>query len=337
MRRYRGKVRLFDRREVLRVGGLSIAGSALLACDKLDLPSTVILREVIEPITPTEEFYTYSHGPMPGVDLTTLSMTVRDRGDPVLTITPAALAGLTLREKEHTLQCIGSGPRLPQISNAIWGGLPLREVFSELGIPQMNDALEIKFLCADGYDMSIPAGDMDKPIWLVWEMNGEPLSPEHGAPARLLVPGRYGTQNPKWIVDIDFIDEEWVEFWESRGWDDASVYRPNTFILSPPNMVTLGPGVLQVVGTAFAGSDSIASVEISTDHGRTWQEAEVTYANGPDIWTLWRHEWDLSRPGSYSIQVRATTESGAMTHPDSDRPSRPAGYDGSMEIEIEVS
>jgi hypothetical protein len=166
-------------------------------------------------------------------------------------------------------------------------------------------------------------------------MNGDPLPPEHGYPARLLSPGRYGTKNPKWVTEIRLVDEPFLGFWEERSWSNDASYLPNAFIRDPRDNDEVRAPIV-VLGTAFAGSDEIARVEISTDGGATWTDAELTYQNGPDIWTLWRFDWDDAEPGDYDVRMRVTTVSGAMSSEDPDGTNFLNGYDGGMEISVRV-
>ena len=191
------------------------------------------------------------------------------------------------------------------------------------------------FTGADDYQTSIPIGDLETPIWLVWKMNGEPVPTRHGAPARILTPGRYGMKNPKWVTEIRFAKEPFLGFWESRGWSNTAEYRANTYFLSPSASAVLTAGPVRFLGTAFAGSDPIAHVEVSTDGGEHWADAEITYQNGPDIWTLWAFDWDAVA-GDYQIQVRATTESGKKSALEPNGTDAWGGYNGSMQIDVSV-
>jgi hypothetical protein len=133
-------------------------------------------------------------------------------------------------------------------------------------------------------------------------MNGVKLPPEHGYPARLLVPGRYGMKNPKWITSIDFVDKPFTGYWDQSGWSKAAPYQTNALVHVPPGNVPAG--ALVANGTAFAGSDPILSVEVSVDGG-AWLPATIDYSPGPDIWTLWHHDMVLE-PGPHRLQARCT-------------------------------
>ena len=303
-------------------------------CETLTLPE---FPEDVEPtpITPNDDFYAQSCCGVPLLDVELWQLTIKVGGVEVAVIDKAYLDSLELRYKEHTLQCIGGGPSMQQISNAIWGGLPLRELLDDLGVEIPESAVSQKWVCADGYHTGLPIGDTDT-MWAVWVMNDRELPPKHGAPLRLLTPGRYGTKNPKWPVELDFVDEPYLGYWEQRNWSDEAPYLPNGLIGSPRDFTVVNVGEVLVRGTAFAGDDPIAKVELTTDGGETWTEVERYYAGEADIWTLWRHTWRPDAPGIYTVQVRVTTASGATSSPSPDATNVLDGYDGSMAIEVEV-
>ncbi|MES2642459.1 MAG: molybdopterin-dependent oxidoreductase [Myxococcota bacterium] len=212
------------------------------------------------------------------------------------------IAPITANVDFYVTSCCGTNEYNLAISNAVWTGLPLRDIFESLGVTIPVTALELVFTSADGYSTSLPVSDIDKPLWLVWRMNGEPLPATHGYPARLLVPGRYGMKNPKWIVGITFTDTPYTGgHWESYGWSNEATYRPNALVREPGRRATVEVGPVLVQDMAFAGSDPIARVQVRFDGG-DWTEATLDYAPGPDVWTLWHIDWDAP-VGSMEVEV----------------------------------
>ena len=280
------------------------------------------------PITPNEHFYITSSNLNPAVDASTWALSIRNRGVEIASIDYATLRRLPARTKEHTLECISAAPYYLAISNAIWTGLPLTEVFSAKGVQVSPGTVELVFRSAENYSTSIPVADLQKPVWLVWLMNGVPLPTEHGYPVRLLVPGRYGMKNPKWITSIDFVDQPFTGYWDQLGWSKDAVYQTNALVHVPADDVPAGD--LVAAGTAFAGSDPIVSVEVSVDGG-DWHSATLDYNPGPDIWTLWHYDVALA-PGSHTLQARCTTRSGNKSDPPSEDSNLMDGYGGSGSI-----
>ena len=72
-----------------------------------------------------------------------------------------------------------------------------------------------------GYTTNLPLADVvDGKAWVVWEADGEPLAPEHGGPARLLVPHLYFWKSAKWVSGIELLDHDVRGFWEQNGYHD---------------------------------------------------------------------------------------------------------------------
>ena len=85
-------------------------------------------------------------------------------------------------------------------------------------------------------------------------MNGVPLPTEHGYPVRLLVPGRYGMKNPKWITSIDFVDQPFTGYWDQQGWSKDAVYQTNALVHVPFADARLG-------SSSPPGPDSPAAIQ----------------------------------------------------------------------------
>ncbi len=332
------QMRFVSRRTALTQAAAAAAVLTLAACETEPEKGSVGIdtdpTDGIEPITPNDDFYVTTCCGTPPIDTASWTLTFRANGVEMATVDLLTLEAMEGRDREHTLQCIGASTANQAISNAVWTGLPLTEVLDALGVTVPDSAIEMKFTGADGYTTSLPVSDLDKPVWMVWRMNGDPLPEKHGTTVRLLVPGRYGMKNPKWITDLDFTDTPSLGFWESVGWSNTAEYQANTFVRTPDDNATVTAGTVDVLGTAYAGSDEITRVEISLDGGATWTDAELTYQNGPDVWTLWRYTWTVTE-GVYRVQARCTTRSGAMSGGEF-ATGNLDGWDGSMVVDVEV-
>ncbi|MFY1679683.1 MULTISPECIES: sulfite oxidase-like oxidoreductase [unclassified Streptomyces] len=70
-----------------------------------------------------------------------------------------------------------------------------------------------------GYTAGLPLADLtDGRAWIVWECDGEPLTPEHGGPARLVVPHLYFWKSVKWVAGLELLDHDSPGFWERNGY-----------------------------------------------------------------------------------------------------------------------
>lgn len=265
----------------------------------------------IPPITDNALFYVTAYFGLAPIDPCTWKLEFANRGEVSVSIDLEGLLGLEAKEREHTLQCVESAPWLMKMDNAVWSGLPLSEVLKVVGMEPEKDTSWMRFLAADGYELGLPVEELETPVWLVWKMNGELLPTEHGFPARLLCPNRYGWQNVKQIVGINFADEnampDLVKNWTTHHGLQGLVANPESVALSP-----LGESI-RLLGKAYAGSDPITWVGVSADGGETFMDAELTYAPGPDRWTLWRFDWTPPEPGTYTLKSACTTASGATT------------------------
>jgi hypothetical protein len=140
-------------------------------------------------------------------------------------------------------------------------------------------------------------------------------------------------KNPKWITSIDFVDKPFDGFWDLMGWSKDAVYKTNTLVHAP--FADVPAGEIVANGTAFAGSDPIASVEVSLDGG-AWRPATRDYSPGPDIWTLWHYDMVLAE-GRHTLQARCTTLSGSQSDPSPDDSSDLDGYSGSGMVTFDVT
>jgi DMSO/TMAO reductase YedYZ molybdopterin-dependent catalytic subunit len=142
-------------------------------------------------------------------------------------------------------------------------------------------------------------------------MNAEPLPHKHGFPLRLLAPGRYGIKNPKWITRITLLDHNIQGYWQQRGWSQQGFIQSMSRIDVPARGARTSPGRTRVQGIAFAGDRGVQRVEVSTDDGATWADAELEDEFAPLAWRFWTFDFD-AEPREHPLLVRATDGSGAV-------------------------
>lgn len=287
-------------------------------------------------ISANAEHYVTSCCGTPELTAASWQLTISYRGSPLGTATLADLKALPARTKEHTLACISAGPKHQAYGNAVWTGLPLLEILAALKVTVPSDTPFLHLTAKDGYTTGLPASDLNRPIWLVWQMNGADIPPDHGFPVRMLVPGRFGMKNPKWLTKLEFSDKPLEGFWEHMGWSDAAPYRPCALI-SSPLAGSVKAGLVRVAGMAYAGSDPVVKVEVRVNKG-PWQLATIDYAPGADVWALWHWDWQAGA-GSYSVQARCTTASGAASVDEAGELAGPGleGYGGSMTAQFSIT
>jgi sulfane dehydrogenase subunit SoxC len=244
-----------------------------------------------------------------------------------------------------TMECAGNGrarldPRphsQPWLNEAIgtaqWTGTPLWPLLEETGLRE--GAVEILFTGLDRgtqgeheqwYERSLTLQEARRPeVVLAYEMNGQPLPPQHGYPLRLVVPGWYGMTSVKWLKAITALTEEFSGFQQkvfyriARDDDDPGTQVSRMFprsLLVPPGIPEfetrdrlLPPGPVVLEGRAWSGWAPIARVEVSLDGGASWADAAMETPVGPHAWCRWSYEWNADE-GKHLVASRATDEAG---------------------------
>ena len=194
---------------------------------------------------------------------------------------------------------------------ATWTGVALADVLALAG--PLSDASDVGFEGADlspeaepaqRFGGSIPLDKASRSeVLLAWAMNGEPLSPVHGAPLRVVVPGYIGARSVKWLERIELRSEPWPGYFQhvvyrlvpADARPGPGVGMPlglvalNSDVLFPRDGATVTAGAVEARGYAFAGGDRyVARVDVSIDGGASWTEAELLDDLGRWAWRHWR-------------------------------------------------
>ncbi|MDP9364948.1 MAG: molybdopterin-dependent oxidoreductase, partial [Chloroflexota bacterium] len=236
------------------------------------------------------------------------------------------LVARSTTRKITTLCCISNELNGDLVGTAEWTGLPLADLLTEAGV--QAGAVDLKLRAADDYEDSIPvAQGMDPDTLVVVGMNGEPLRPDHGYPARLIVPAIYGMKNVKWLKQIELVDEDFKGYWQTRGWSDPAPYQIWGRIDLPRSGEKLKSGPAVAAGVASAGDRGIRRVEVSLDDGETWADARLEPAlNPPFTWVRWVFPFQATT-GKHKMLLRATDGTGAVA-PERRQPPLPEGATG---------
>jgi DMSO/TMAO reductase YedYZ molybdopterin-dependent catalytic subunit len=260
----------------------------------------------------------------PEVDAGGWKLTIGGKVEKELTYTLEQLTALATTRKITTLGCISNQLNGDLIGTAEWQAVPLAQLLAEAGV--QPGVVDLKFHAADDYEDSITfERGMDPDTMIVVGMNGAPLTSDHGAPARMIVPGIYGMKNVKWLDRIEAVDEDFKGFWQTRGWSDPAIYQIWGRIDWPGGKIPPGPAV--AAGGASAGDRDVARVEVSLDDGDTWADAILEPAiNPPFTWVRWAFPFDAT-PGKVELRIRATDGAGAVA-PQEDNDPLPDGATG---------
>jgi sulfane dehydrogenase subunit SoxC len=282
------------------------------------------------PVTPVGLHYLLTHYDIPLVDPGSFALEIGGRVGRPLSLSLDDLRARPAVELEVTMECAGNGRALlsprpvsqpwlaEAVGNAAWHGTPLAPLLAEAGL--LDDAVEIVFTGLDrgveggeaqDFERSLPLDEaLRDDVLLAYGMNGGPLLPQHGFPLRLVVPGWYGMASVKWLTRITVVDRPFEGLQQVAAYtirhseDDRGTpldrIAPRALMV-PPGLAsfpererTLAPGPCTIEGRAWSGRAPIAAVEISTDGGASWTEAELEPERSRWAWRGWRHEWNAT-------------------------------------------
>jgi DMSO/TMAO reductase YedYZ molybdopterin-dependent catalytic subunit len=295
-------------------------------------------------VTPTRLFFVRNHFDVPTIDLDVWRLSLGGCVGRPLELTWDELNELPQRTVLATLECAGNGRSFLKqrvagvpwgagaVAHAEWSGVPLHVVLELAGLTA--DAIEVICEGADrgsepdhpqpmSFARSLPLRKaMHRDTLLALRMNGEPLTPSHGFPVRLLVPGWYGVSSVKWLTRLEAVRTPFrgyfqtVKYTIQRRGDNGGDTVPiqdmavKSEIVRPFAGEALGLGKQRVFGLAWAGEEAVARVELSIDGGQSWREAELMGPFAPYSWTMWEYLWDIRQAGQYELVSRATSASG---------------------------
>lgn len=251
--------------------------------------------------TPTSDFYRVLQ-PTPDIQVDYWSLAVGGLVRHPLVWSYDDLLALPAEEIACTLVCAAHTPREPRIGHARWRGVPLRLLLAQLDIDPA--ARHARLSAAGGHTTTIPLARLETAL-LAYAMNGETLLPEHGFPARLIVPGLYDHKQPRWIQRADLTAAPVPGAWERRGWRDE--IQPTAALLEPRDRQPVRSPV-RLRGCACAGEQDIATLEISIDGG---DPLSIPFEPPPPhTWARWQIDWTAPAPGDYRVHLRITAAQG---------------------------
>lgn len=319
-------------------------------------------------ITPTGAHYLLNHFDVPVLDGDSHRLRLHGAFAGPCEISIAEIRAMPAVTMPVTLECAGNGragvsPRscsMPWMHEGVgtseWTGTPLKPLIDRVGL--RSGVRDISFAGADvGFDKGqkhafgrslTPEQVSELDALLVYEMNGQPLLPQHGAPLRLIVPGWYGMASIKWLTDIEALTAPYQGFQQIQTYrlrqseDDpghpVTAIRVKSLMVPPgvPDWLTrsrfVESGRVAVTGRAWSGSGvPVKKVELGVD-GK-WTEADVTHGSGRYAWSAWSTVWN-ARPGAHILCCRATDADGYFQPLEA--PWDAAGFANNAVQEVEV-
>ncbi|MBP1922510.1 DMSO/TMAO reductase YedYZ molybdopterin-dependent catalytic subunit/uncharacterized membrane protein YhaH (DUF805 family) [Halorubrum alkaliphilum] len=263
----------------------------------------------------------------PAVDLDAWRLDVEGAVDEPYSLTYDELLDHDDRvEQPTTMLCISNPVGGGLIGTGHWTGVQLSDLVAAAAPNEA--AVSVVTHAADGYSEAIPFDLVEREdVLIAYGMDDRTLEPEHGFPARLLIPGRYGMKMTKWIDRIELREEEHEAYWEERGWDEQAVVNPMSYVRGAERD---GDEVV-VGGVAFAGLETgveeISGVEVSVDGGETWETTELEPQIAAHAWRRWRHTFDAPGRSEFEVVARAVLRDGTV-QTDVETSPRPSGATG---------
>jgi sulfane dehydrogenase subunit SoxC len=319
-----------------------------ITLDELELGGrnhSIPLEALRHDITPIGLHYLLTHFDIPYVDAASWRLEVSGLVEKPLSLSLDDVKTRPARTAAVTLECAGNGRALleprplsqPWLNGAVgtaeWTGTPLAPLLQEAGVA--DEAAEVVFTGLDrgvqgeiehAYERSLPVAEaLRDDLLLAYEINGQPLPPQHGFPLRLIVPGWYGMTHVKWLRSITALDKPFTGYQQATAYhvraaeeeqgEPVTRIRPRSLLVPPgiPEFFSrtrlLTPGPCRLEGRAWSGWAPIVRVEMSADGGETWADANLGEAVGEYGWRGWHYDW-AATPGEHELCSRASDEAG---------------------------
>lgn len=337
---------------LLATSGAFLGASLLTGCQSQTL-DPLFLLDFLNPdiplpdhlITPLSDFYVQNYALPSQVNLETWKLRIGGEVENPIVLTFDEILQAPQESFYRTMECIGNPSGGNLIGNAKWTGTRLLPFLEKAKLK--DTAIEMAMKGNDWYETTLPIAQLTQPdVFLVHQMNGEPLTKEHGFPLRILIPGHFGQKQPKWLIELNAIDHFKKGFWENQGWSntaeipthallrqvqtDRTSNQNHRVLLESSGVANWQEGVL-LAGIALDRDRPITRVEVSTDNGNNWQIADQNNPESPHEWTLWRYRWQPKEAGKYRVLARAISDRETQ---DIDKRDRMNGQSGVLRIDV---
>ena len=297
-------------------------------------------------ITPNNQLYSVSHYGTPEVDPAKWQLEISGLVKKPRTLSFARIKARKRKTVTATLECSGNSSNpgfMGAIGNIEWTGTPLASLLKECH--PLDRAIEAVFFGADekvekirdqdymqSFARSLSLRDaLRDDILLAYELNGQPLEKDHGAPLRLIVPGWFGITWVKWLTRIELLDRRYMSKYMAREYvtirgeerDGRTIWRetsvgPMDVKSVVARVVRRKDGSLRVTGAAWTDGTPLERVELKIDDGnwapvRTEKRRQSKYS-----WTFWHYDWSNAAPGEHRVVSRAIDAEDRVQPPASD-------------------
>jgi DMSO/TMAO reductase YedYZ molybdopterin-dependent catalytic subunit len=292
---------------------------------------TLAPHQLTDELTRREDVVVLCHFGVPRIERSDWTLTIDGLVAAPTILTFDDLSKFPRRRVTSIHECAGS-PLTPdepkrRITNVEWSGIALRDLLGVCRVSEQArfiwsigaDYGEFSGVAVDRYLKDLPLERVSEDVLVATELNGLALSAEHGFPARLVVPGFYGTNSVKWLTRMTLADTRATGPFTTRWYNDAIrddqgrdtgrtepvwSIAPESVIVSPAPSARIPAGKpCEVWGRAW-GDAPIDAVETSVDGGSTWTRAALTRRIDRS-WQRFSFEWKPDRVGVHQLISRA--------------------------------
>jgi sulfane dehydrogenase subunit SoxC len=284
-------------------------------------------------LTPNGLVFERHHNGVPEIDPKTHRLAIHGMVKQPLVFTMDDLLRYPSVSKFHFLECSGNGltdwtqarSRTVQQTHGLlsctqWTGVPLSWLLDEAGLQPGASWVALEGADGSAHTRSIPIEKVMDDALIVYAMGGEMLRPENGYPLRAFIPGWEGNVSVKWLRRIKVGDQPWHFRSETARYTDPmpeGKWRQFSFTMECKSVITnpsggmqlRGPGLYEIEGFAWSGNGKITAVDVTTDGGKTWQEAKLEEPILDKCLTRFRHRWNWTGAPS-KIASRAVDSTG---------------------------
>lgn len=291
------------------------------------------LQDLYGTITPSALHFERHHSGVPKIDPNGYELLLDGLVERPLVFTLKDLKRFPSVSRAYFIECAGNSGREHEgrpgetaqrshglFSNSEWTGVPLKNVLEEAGVKATARWIVAEGADASRMSRSIPLYKALDDVLVAYGQNGEALRPEQGYPLRLVVPGWEGNINIKWLGRIMVTDEPFMTREESAIYTDLmpdGKARWFTFVMEAKSVITRpsgeqvldGRGFYEISGLAWSGRGRITRVEVSTDGGKTWNNARLEEPVLPKAATRFSLSWKWDGSEA-ALQSRCIDETG---------------------------
>jgi len=299
------------------------------------------LQESVGTLTPSSLHYERHHSGIPTIDPARHRLVIHGMVDRPLSLSVADIRRLPSLSRTMVLECGGNSgsewaaSTAPDVQRSFglascseWTGVSLSLLLKEVGVRPGASWVIAEGADACRMERSIPLAKALDDALIAYGQNGESLRPAQGYPLRLLLPGWEGNTNVKWLHSLKLTDQPYMARDETSKYSDLmpdGKARIFTYQMEAKSVITFpsggqtlpGNGLYGLTGLAWSGSGRIDRVEITTDGGKSWVDAQLQEPRLPIAFTRFRLPWRFDGREAV-IASRATDESGYI------QPSREA-------------